>query len=143
MKFTNENKGGASMTVGHQILKISDAEYNEDYGTISVKLSNKGGACLYKSFQIENEEGEIDEKGKNALDFFATKALGLKKGETYEETDLNGHYIEADVIENEYKKKKGNKFFLDIDLWKIEGAKGFGKKKASDEDDELVDLDNI
>lgn len=141
MKFKNNYKEDfAKMKAGQQILKITESEYDEDYGCVSVKMTNKEGATLYKSFYIEND-GEVNENVKRALDFFAFKALGHRN--EYEETDLVGKYIDANVIVDDYQTEKKGKTIFTIDLWNIEGAKGFkkssggGSKKASDD----IDLD--
>ena len=143
MKFKNNYKEDfAKMKAGQQILKITESEYDEDYGCVSIKLTNKEGAVLYKSFYIEND-GEVNESVKRALDFFAFKALGHR--DEYEETDLIGKYIDADVIVDDYQTEKKNKTIYTIDLWNIEGAKGFaktsggGSKKSKGSED--IDLD--
>lgn len=148
MKFKNNYKEDfAKMKTGQQILKITESEYDEEYGSVSIKLTNQEGAVLYKTFYIEND-GEVVESVKRALDFFAYKALGHKK--EYEETDLIGKYIDADVILDDYKmnqKDDGKKYYT-IDLWNIEGADGFPKKsgngpkkKGSSKSSEDIDLD--
>lgn len=134
MKFSNDYKEEfATMKTGRQILKITEASYNEEYGCVSLKLTSKTGANLYKNFYIIND-GEVTESVKRALDFFAWKALGHRN--TYEETDLIGHYVETDVILDDYQSERKNKKIYTIDLWETESAKGFAKGSADD-----IDLD--
>ena len=147
MKFQNNYKEDfAKMKAGQQILKITESEYDEDYGCVSIKLTNKEGATLYKSFYIEND-GEVNENVKRALDFFAFKALGHRNA--YEETDLIGKYIDANVIVDDYQTEKKGKTIFTIDLWNIEGAKSFkkssggGSKKGSEDIDLDAELDEL
>jgi hypothetical protein len=128
MKFQNDYKDDfAKMKPGRQILKITESEYDEDYGSVSVKMTNKEGAVLYKTFYIEND-GEVVESVKRALDFFASKALGHKR--EYEETDFIGKYIETDVIVDDYQTEKKGKTIYTLDLWNTESASGFAGKKS-------------
>ncbi len=139
MKFSNDYKSDfATMKPGQQVLKITESEYDEEYGSVSVKMTNKEGAVLYKTFYIEND-GEVNESVKRALDFFAFKALGHKN--EYEETDLIGKFIDAEVILDDYQTEKKGKKIYTIDLWNIEGAKGFGGKKSGSGKKKADDID--
>ena len=151
MKFKNEyTEDYAKVEPGHQTLKITKAEYDDEYGSVSLTLTSQAGANIYKTFYL-TRDGEINESVKRAMDFLAWKALGHKGA--YEESDLVGHYIETDVILDEYQSEKKNKKIYTLDLWNTESAKGFPKsdkkaaapkKKASDIDldDELGDDDD-
>ena len=129
MKFQNNyEEEFVSMKAGRQILKVTESTYDEDYGCVSVKLTSKDGANLYKSFYIMKDD-EVNESVKRALDFFAWKALGHRNA--YEESDLENKYVEVDVIKDEYQSEKKGKTIWTIDLWTTEGAKGFGKAGGS------------
>lgn len=139
MKFKNNyTEDFATMKAGRQILKITEATYDADFGCVSLKLTNKEGANLYKAFYIMRND-EVDESIKRALDFIAFKALGHRK--EYEETDLVGKFLECEVIKDSYMSEKKNKTLYTIDLWKTEGASGFGggKKKAEVDVDGFLD----
>lgn len=137
MKFSNNYKEEfATMKLGRQVLKITEATYDDDFGCVSLKLTSKEGANLYKAFYVMND-GEVNEGVKRALDFIAWKALGHRK--EYEESDLEGCYLDVDVILDEYQSEKKNKKIYTIDLWETESASGFGKKSKKSDDD--IDLD--
>ena len=144
MKFSNNyEEQFATMKLGVQILKVTEATYDEDFGCVSLKLTSKDGANLYKSFYIMKDD-EVNESVKRAMDFFAWKALGHRN--EYEESDLLNKYVSVDVIVDEYQSQKKGKKIYTIDLWSVEGASGFGgssegsAKKSADDinlDDEL------
>ena len=141
MKFSNNyEEQFATMKLGLQILKVTEATYDEDFGCVSLKLTSKDGANLYKSFYIMKDD-EVNESVKRAMDFFAWKALGHRN--EYEESDLLNKYVSVDVIVDEYQSQKKGKKIYTIDLWSVEGASGFGggsAKKSADDinlDDEL------
>jgi hypothetical protein len=142
MKFKNNyTEDFAKMKLGTQVLKITEAEYDDEYGSVSLKLTNKAGANLYKTFYIMRD-GEVNESVKRAMDFIAWKALGNK--DAYEETDLIGCFIETDVIVDDYQSEKKGKKILTIDLWNTEHADGFPKEKkaASSKKAKDIDLDD-
>ena len=88
------------MPEGVQVLKITKAEYDEDFGKATFTLTNvKGQTCL-EQFSLLNNDNTPNEKAMNAFSFFAKTAMNNFDLVDVDPVELVGHYIRAEVIHN-------------------------------------------
>ena len=88
------------MPEGVQVLKITKAEYDEDFGKATFTLTNvKGQTCLER-FSLLNNDNTPNEKAMNAFSFFAKTAMNNFDLVDIDPVELVGHYIRAEVIHN-------------------------------------------
>ena len=88
------------MPEGEQVLKITKAEYDEDFGKAIFTLENAKGQSCQERFGLLNQDGTPNEKALNAFSFFAKTALNNFDLEDVDPTELVGHYLRAEVIHN-------------------------------------------
>ena len=94
------------MPEGEQVLKITKAEYDEDFGKATFTLANAKGQTCQERFSLLNQDGSPNEKALNAFSFFAKTAMNDFDLEDIDPAELVGHYILAEVI---HKKVPSNK----------------------------------
>ena len=88
------------MPEGVQVLKITKAEYDEDFGKAIFTLTNvKGQTCLER-FSLLNNDNTPNEKAMNAFSFFAKTAMNNFDLVDIDPVELVGRYIRAEVILN-------------------------------------------
>lgn len=86
------------MPEGEHILKITAAEYEEDFGKVTLTLANVKGQTLVERFSLLNQDGTPNERALNAFSFFAKNAMNDFDMEDIDPVELIGHYIKAEVI---------------------------------------------
>ena len=86
------------MPEGEQVLKITAAEYDEDFGKAIFTLANAKGQTCREQFSLLNQDGTPNEKAMNAFSFFAKTAMNDFDLEDIDPVELIGHYIRAEVI---------------------------------------------
>ena len=86
------------MPEGEQVLKITAAEYDEDFGKAIFTLSNAKGQTCREQFSLLNQDGTPNEKSMNAFSFFAKTAMNDFDMEDIDPVELVGHYLRAEVI---------------------------------------------
>lgn len=86
------------MPEGEQVLKITAAEYDEDFGKAIFTLANAKGQTCQERFSLMNEDGSPNEKALGAFSFFAKTALNDFDIEDVDPQELVGHYLLAEVI---------------------------------------------
>ena len=91
---------------GEQVLKITKAEYDEDFGKATFTLENAKGQTCQERFSLLNQDGSPNEKALGAFSFFAKTALNDFDIEDVDPEELVGHYLRAEVI---HKKVPSNK----------------------------------
>ena len=91
---------------GEQVLKITKAEYDEDFGKAIFTLENAKGQTCQERFSLLNQDGSPNEKALGAFSFFAKTALNDFDIEDVDPEELVGHYLRAEVI---HKKVPSNK----------------------------------
>lgn len=82
---------------GTYIFRIDDANYDEDFGKIKIKLSTSKGLKHIEKFSIKDKNDEYNEKALNAFSYFAKTALDDFTAEDIDVKELIGHFIEAEV----------------------------------------------
>lgn len=88
------------MPEGEQVLKITKAEYDEDFGKVVFTLANAKGQTCQERFNLLNNDGTPNEKALNVFSFFAKTAMNDFDLEDVDPTELVGRYIRAEVIHN-------------------------------------------
>ena len=88
------------MPEGEQVLKITKAEYDVDFGKAVFTLTNvKGQTCLER-FSLLNQDNTPNEKALGAFSFFAKTAMNNFDLEDVDPEELVGRFIRAEVIHN-------------------------------------------
>ena len=85
------------MPEGEQVLKITAAEYDEDFGKAIFTLANAKGQTCREQFSLLNQDGTPNEKSMNAFSFFAKTAMNDFDLEDIDPVELVGHYLRAEV----------------------------------------------
>ena len=88
------------MPEGEQVLKITKAEYDEDFGKAIFTLENVKGQSCQERFGLLNQDGTPNERALNAFSFFAKTALNNFDLEDVDPVELVGHFIKAEVVHN-------------------------------------------
>ena len=125
------------MPEGEQVLKITAAEYDEDFGKATFTLANVKGQTCQERFSLLNQDGSPNEKALGAFSFFAKTALNDFDIEDVDPEELVGHYLKAEVIHNKVPSTKDpTKMMTFVNLGSKSPADGFDgapapKAKAS------------
>ena len=85
---------------GEQVLKITKAEYDEDFGKAIFTLANAKGLTCQERFNLLNQDNTPNERALNAFSFFAKTAMNDFDMEDVDPNELVGRYIRAEVIHN-------------------------------------------
>ena len=93
------------MPEGEQVLKITKAEYDEDFGKAVFTLTNVKGQTCMERFSLLNNDNTPNERALNAFSFFAKTAMNDFDLEDVDPTELVGRYIRAEVIHNKVESK--------------------------------------
>ena len=114
------------MPEGEQVLKITAAEYDEDFGKATFTLENAKGQTCQERFNLMKQDGTPNEKALNAFSFFAKNAMNDFDMEDVDPVELIGHYIKAVVIHNKVPSTKDpTKMTTFINLGDKSPADGF------------------
>ena len=114
------------MPEGEQVLKITAAEYDEDFGKAVFTLANVKGQTCQERFTLLNQDGSPNEKALGAFSFFAKNAMNDFDMEDVDPTELVGRYIRAEVIHNKVEsKKEPGKMMTFVNLGSKSPADGF------------------
>ena len=114
------------MPEGEQVLKITSAEYDEDFGKATFTLTNAKGQTCQERFNLMNQDSTPNEKALNAFSFFAKTAMNKFDMEDIDPVELIGHYIKAEVIHNKVPSTKDpTKMVTFVNLGDKSPADGF------------------
>ncbi len=137
------NSGFTLIDEGVTIFKITEVEYDEDFGKVKVKMQTQAGKTHTEQFSLIKNNGEVNEGAYKAFSFFAKTALNNFNLDEIDHTDLVGCYIQAEVKHEEYESnKEPGKMYKNARLNNYKTAVGFGSAEES-KDDELDDLDEL
>jgi hypothetical protein len=118
--------GFQMMPEGEQVLKITKAEYEEDFGKAIFTLENVKGQTCQERFSLLNQDGTPNERAMGAFSFFAKTAMNDFDMEDVDPTELVGHYIRAEVIHNKVPSTKDHtKMMTFVNLGSKSPADGF------------------
>lgn len=119
------------MPEGEQVLKITAAEYDEDFGKAIFTLANAKGQTCQERFGLLNQDGSPNEKALGAFSFFAKNAMNDFDMEDVDPTELVGRYIRAEVIHNKVPSTKDpTKMMTFVNLGNKSPADGFDGASA-------------
>ena len=114
------------MPEGEQVLLITAAEYDEDFGKAIFTLANAKGHTCQERFSLLNQDNTPNEKALGAFSFFAKTAMNDFDLEDIDPEELVGHYIKAEVIHNKVEsKKEPGKMMTFVNLGSKSPADGF------------------
>lgn len=120
------------MPEGEQVLKITKAEYDEDFGKATFILENAKGQTCQERFSLLNQDGSPNEKAMGAFSFFAKTALNDFDIEDVDPVELVGHFIKAEVIHNKVPSTKDpTKMMTFVNLGSKSPADGFEGASAA------------
>lgn len=120
------------MPEGEQVLKITAAEYDEDFGKAIFTLANAKGQTCQERFGLLNQDGSPNEKALGAFSFFAKNAMNDFDMEDVDPTELVGRYIRAEVIHNKVPSTKDpTKMMTFVNLGNKSPADGFDGAPAA------------
>ena len=114
------------MPEGEQVLKITKAEYDEDFGKAIFTLENVKGQTCQERFSLLMQDGSPNERALGAFSFFAKTALNNFDIEDVDPEELVGRYIRAEVIHNKVPSSKDpTKTMTFVNLGDKSPASGF------------------
>ena len=114
------------MPEGEQVLKITSAEYDEEFGKVIFTLANKKGQTCQERFSLLNQDGSPNEKALGAFSFFAKTAMNDFDMEDVDPAELVGHYLRAEVTHNKVPSTKDpTKMMTFVNLGDKSPADGF------------------
>ena len=114
------------MPAGEQVLKITAAEYDEDFGKAVFTLTNAKGQTCQERFSLLMTDGSPNEKALGAFSFFAKTAMNDFDMEDVDPVELVGRYIRAEVIHNKVPSTKDpTKMMTFVNLGDKSPANGF------------------
>ena len=114
------------MPEGEQVLKITKAEYDEDFGKAIFTLENAKGQSCQERFSLLNIDNTPNEKALGAFSFFAKTALNNFDIEDVDPVELVGRYIKAEVIHNKVPSRTDpTKMMTFVNLGSKSPADGF------------------
>ena len=120
------------MPEGEQVLKITAAEYDEDFGKAVFTLANAKGQTCRENFNLLNQDGSPNEKAMNAFSFFAKNAMNDFDMEDVDPAELVGRYIRAEVIHNKVPSRDDpTKTKTFVNLGSKSPANGFDEAPAA------------
>ena len=90
--------GFQTMPEGEQVLKITKAEYDEDFGKVFITLENAKGQTCLERFSLLNNDNTPNEKAMGAFSFFTKTAMNVFDLVDVDPVELVGRYIRAEVI---------------------------------------------
>ena len=124
--------GFQNMSEGEQVLKITAAEYDEEFGKAIFTLVNAKGQTLQERFSLLNLDNTPNEKALAAFGFFAKTALNNFDIEDVDPEELVGCYLKAEVIHNKVEsKKEPGKMITFVNLGNKSPADGFDNVPAA------------
>ena len=118
--------GFQTMPEGVHVLKITKAEYDEDFGKAIFTLANVKGQTYQERFSLLNNDNTPNEKALNAFSFFAKTAMNDFDLVDIDPVELVGCYIRAEVIHNKVPSSKDpSKMMTFVNLGEKSPADGF------------------
>lgn len=124
--------GFQTMPEGEQVLKITKAEYDEEFGKAIFTLTNAKGQTCLERFSLLNNDNTPNERALNAFSFFAKTAMNNFDLEDVDPAELVGRYIRAEVIHNKVQSNQDpTKMKTFVNLGSKSPADGFDGAPAA------------
>ena len=90
--------GFQTIPEGVHVLKITKAEYDEEFGKLIITMVNAKGQTCQERFGLLNEDNTPNERTMGAFSFFAKTAMNDFSMEDVDPEELVGHYLKAEII---------------------------------------------
>lgn len=100
------SEGFTPIPEGEHIFKITESNYDEDFGKLEVVMVTKSGRKNTERYQLIGNDGEVNQGAQNAFSYFAKTALNNFNLDEIDTDDIIGCYIKAEV---EHEKVPSNK----------------------------------
>lgn len=143
----SKGNGFTLIPEGTYIFKVTNVDYDEDFGKMDIELRTKGGLIHHEKFSLIKNDGEMNEGALNAYSYFAKTALANYEVEEIDTDDIIGCYIQATVTHEEFESNKNpGRMLKSVRLNDYAIATGFTDSENSDnsdEEDEDDDLDDF
>lgn len=127
---------------GVHVFKITEVEYDEDFGKMVITMQTQEGQKHFERFSLLKANGEVNEGAIKAFSFFAKSALNNFDLEEIDEQDLVNCYISATVKHEpyDYTNKNGeHKSGTSERLNNYQPALGFSNAETEDLGDDEDD----
>lgn len=122
----NLSEGYSIIPVGTHVFQITDVDYNDAFGKISVTMKTVKGQKHVERFYLYKNNGEKNDAALNAFSFFAKTALQDFTRTQIDEKELIGKYIRCEVIHNEVEStKRAGQTMVFVNLGQKSPADGF------------------
>lgn len=132
------------MPEGKQVLKITTADYDEDFGKVTFTLINAKGQTCQERFSLLNQDNTPNEKALGAFSFFCKTAMNDFDLVDVDPVELVGHYIRAEVIHNKVPSTKDpSKMMTFVNLGEKSPADGFDGAPAEPTKSAGLDLNAL
>lgn len=124
-------KGGGDWLIpeGRTILKIVEAQYDEEFGKVTLTLATQEGKTTRQFYDLVTEDGSYNEKGNNALGYVSKNALGVTDEEMEEVEieieELVNCFIDAEITH--YKASSGKTY---VNLKNLQPSSGWTTTKT-------------
>ena len=129
---------------GEQVLKITAAEYDEDFGKAIFTLANVKGQTCRETFSLLNQDNTPNERAMNAFSIFAKNAMNDFDMEDVDPVELVGRYIRVEVIHNKVESKtEPGKMITFVNLGNKSPADGFDSVPAEPTKPSGLDLNAL
>lgn len=101
--------GFTFMPEGEHVLKISEAEFKEEFGKVKLTFVNASGKKHFENYQLYDKDGNANDGAFSAFSSLARAALNDGDGELedIDPADLKGKYIKGLITYREYTDKEG------------------------------------
>jgi len=137
------SKGGFTLIPeGTHIFKITNVEYDEDYGVVDIEMVTADGRKNNERFFLITQSGEPNEGVLNAFSYFARNALNDFTIEEVDPADLVGCFFQADVSHDVQPNKNNPEktvTWIRLNNWRPSG--GFPEKGQTNKG--TIDLDDL
>lgn len=123
-----------------KIIKVDDSKY-DDFGKLTLEMVTQNGEKHNERFGLITN-GKINDGALKAWSYWVGSVLGIWGEQEVDSSDLEGHYVQADVTQEESDtiNEKTGKPYVNNRLGNLTAVDGFdGEEANEDETEEDVD----
>ena len=118
--------GFQNIPEGVHVLKIIEAQYDEEFGKAIFTLANADGLTCREQFSLLNQDNTPNAKALNAFSFFAKTAMNDFDLVDVDPVELIGRYIRTEVTHNKVPNRNDpTKMITFVNLGEKSPADGF------------------
>lgn len=99
--------GFTMMAEGEHILKITEAEYKEEFGKLRLTMQNKQGKRHFEQYQLFDKDGNPNDGACNAFSALARAAMRNNDMDDIDPDELVGKYLKGTISYREYEGRDG------------------------------------